>query len=147
VLHLCAEQTHVSLSTSLCLSLLLPASLWCYNNVTVLVQQEIREGHRRPHCECFVKLQTSFPQPPIVLVGLFRHRYKQTQVQMTILCWLPIGQEPESTVLTVPFFKGTGGFKLMKHIKTSVFCELASLHGAVLFISTPLSMNTFCFSG
>jgi hypothetical protein len=56
---------------------------------------------------------------------------KQIQVQMMILCWLPIGQKPESTTLTMPFFKGTGGFKLMKHIKTSVNCEL---HGAVFFI-------------
>jgi hypothetical protein len=66
---------------------------------------------------------------------------------MTILCWLPIGQKPESTVLMMPFFKGTGEFKLMKHIKTSVNCELASLHGALFFISTPLTTNTFYSSG
>jgi hypothetical protein len=63
---------------------------------------------------------------------------------MTILCWLTIGQEPESTVLKMPFFKETGGFKLMKYFfETSVNCELASLHGAVFFISAPLIMNTF----
>jgi hypothetical protein len=64
-------------------------------------------------------------------------------VQKTILCWLPVGQEPESAVLTMPFFKETGEFKLMKHVKTSINCELASLYGAVLFISTPLTINTF----
>jgi hypothetical protein len=47
----------------------------------------------------------------------------------------------------MPFFKGTGRFKSMKHIETSVNCELASLHGAVLFISTPLTMNAFYSSG
>jgi hypothetical protein len=47
----------------------------------------------------------------------------------------------------MPFFKGTGRFKLMKHIKTSVNCELASLHGAVFFISTSLTMNIFYSSG
>jgi hypothetical protein len=62
---------------------------------------------------------------------------------MTILCWLPIGQLLESTELTMPFFKGAGGFKLMKHIKTSVNCEFASLNGVVFLISTPLTMNTF----
>jgi hypothetical protein len=66
---------------------------------------------------------------------------------MTILRWLPIGQVPESTVLMMLFFKGIGGFKLMKHIKTSVNCEFASLHAAVFFISTPLTMNTFYSSG
>jgi hypothetical protein len=47
----------------------------------------------------------------------------------------------------MPFLKGTGGFKLIKHIKTSVNSELASLHGAVFFISTPLTMITLYSSG
>jgi hypothetical protein len=43
----------------------------------------------------------------------------------------------------MPFFEGTGGFKLMKHIKTSVKCEITSLHGAVFSTSFPLIMHTF----
>jgi hypothetical protein len=47
----------------------------------------------------------------------------------------------------MPFFKGTGGLKLMKHVETSVNCEFASLQGAVFYTSIPLTMNTLYSSG